>query len=337
MRQLRVAVIGAGAFGMRHAHIFKECPLTDLRAVVRRDDKRARDAAVQVGVNWYTDVDELLLKEPLDAVSIASGPQEHAQSTILCARAGKHIFLEKPMAATLEDADAIIDATDKAGVKLMVDSTVRFDPRYAHVYESIRRGEIGEPVTFSARRVGLWTRAQESARWNDLILGTTIHEIDIMTWYASSRVERVFAEAVTKFTPDECLEDAVFSLLRFESGAIGCIENSWLLPASSPRWIDTRMDIVGTSGSIHIDSNRGLDVLSDTRFDMPDVLNWPVIRDETVGNLREAITYFVRCVLEDKVPVPGGTDSREALAVALALKHSRAASQPIRMESMRQY
>jgi UDP-N-acetylglucosamine 3-dehydrogenase len=335
MEKLRVAVIGAGKFGMRHAHIYNESPITELRAVVRRDEKRAKDAAEKVGVNWYTDVTELLLKEPLDAVSIASGPKEHAESAILCANAGKHIFLEKPMSETLEDADAIIHATEKAGVKLMINSTVRFDPRYAYVFEAIQRGDIGKPVTLSARRVGLMQRAIESAAWNDLILGTTIHEIDIMTWYVSSQVEYVYAEAERKYTADSNLEDAVFSILRFESGAIGCIENSWLLPETNPRWIDTRMDIVGTSGGIHIDGNQGLDLVNKNRFEMPDILNWPVIRGEAVGNLREAVTYFIRCILDDKNPVPGGVESREALAVALALKHSCSTGQIIRMDNFR--
>lgn len=335
MDKVKVAVVGAGAFGIRHAHVYAGSALAELRAVVRRDERRAREVAERFGVRWYTDVGEMLASEPLDAVSIATRTQQHAEPTIQCAQAGKHILLEKPMASTLEEADAIIKATQQAGVKLMVNSILRFDPRYATTFESIQRGDIGEPVTFSARRVGLLSRALESADWNELVLGTGIHEIDLMIWYSGSRVKHVYAEAETRYTAAQGLEDVVFSLLRFENGAIGCIENSWLLPPGSPRWIDSRMDVVGTKGSIHIDGYQGMEVVTSDRFELPDILSWPVIRGDVAGNLREVITYFLECILEDKDPVPGGPESREALAVALALKRSCAIGEPVRLDDVR--
>lgn len=335
MDKVKVAVVGAGAFGIRHAHVYAGSPLAELRAVVRRDERRAKEAAERFGVQWYTDVGEMLANEPLDVVSITTRTQQHAEPAIQCAQAGKHILLEKPMASTLEEADEIMKAVQEAGVKLMVNSILRFDLRYANAFESIQRGDIGEPVTFSARRVGLLGRALESANWNDLILGTGIHEIDLMIWYSNSRVKHVYAEAETRYTADYGLEDAVFSLLRFENGAIGCIENSWLLPSSSPRWIDSRMDVVGTKGSIHIDGYQGVEVVTSDRFELSDVLSWPVIRGEVAGNLREVITYFLRCILEDIEPAPGGAESREALAVALALKRSCATGQPVRLADVR--
>lgn len=335
MDKVKVGVVGVGAFGIRHAQVYAESPLAELQAVVRRNEQKAREAAERFGVRWYTDVEELLANESLDAVSITTRTHQHMEPAVLCANAGKHILLEKPMASTLEEADAIIGATDEAGVKLLINSTVRFDPRYATTYERIRRGDIGEPVTFSARRVGLLERALDSADWNDLILGTGIHEIDLVIWYSGSEVKHVYAEAETRYTADQGLEDAVFSLLRFENGAIGCIENSWLLPPGSPRWIDSRMDVVGTKGSIHIDGYQGLEVVTSERFELPDILNWPVIRGEVGGNLREVITYFLRCVLEDTQPQPGGREGREALAVALALKQSCATGRPVMLADIR--
>ena len=76
-------------------------------------------------------------------------------------------------------------------------------------------------------------------------------------------------------------------------------------------------------------------MLTSDRFELPDVLSWPVIHGEVAGNLRETITYFLRCILEDIEPAPGGAESREALAVALALKRSCATGQPVRLADVR--
>jgi predicted dehydrogenase len=227
VKSVKTAVIGLGMFGTLHTQVYAESPLAELQAVVSRTPERARQIGERFGARWYTDYREMLEKEPnVEAVSIATRDAEHKEPTIACAQAGKDIFLEKPMAPTLEDADEMIAAAEKAGVRMMVDFTLHFDPTYLAAYERIQAGEIGEVLTMFARRNGTQRGGYPGqpvpySEWTDILISTGIHELDAMTWYADSPVMRVYGESVNLPERKAVGDDGYMALLRFESGAIG--------------------------------------------------------------------------------------------------------------------
>ena len=191
---VNTAVIGLGMFGALQAQVYAESPLAKLQAVVSRSSERAREIGERFGARWYTDYRDMLEREgDVQAVSIATRDAEHKESTIACAQAGKDIFLEKPMAPSLEEADAMIAAVEKAGVRMMVDFTLHFDPTYLAAYERIQAGEIGDVLTMFARRNGTQSAGYPGqpvpySEWTDILISTGIHELELMTWYADAPV-----------------------------------------------------------------------------------------------------------------------------------------------------
>ncbi len=324
VKQINTAVIGLGMFGALQAQVYAESPLSELKAVVSRSPERAREIGERFDANGYTDFREMLEKErDLEAVSIVNRDAEHKEPAIACAQAGKDIFLEKPMAPTLEEADEIIEAVQKAGVRMMVNFTLRFDPTYVAAYERIQAGEIGDVVTMFGRRNGTLPGAQHYGQWSDMLISTGIHEIDAMTWYAASKVKRVYGESEKRLTMGLRGDDAYMALLRFENGAIGSLESSWILPATEPAGLNSRFDIVGTKGGIYIDNvNKRLAVLNEERYYHPDISYWPVLQERAVGDLRESMTHFLTCLVEDKELIVGGKEGRQALQLVLAIQES---------------
>ncbi len=330
MDRVRTAVIGIGSFGELHARAYVHSPMADLVAVVTTTEARAREVGEKLGVHWYTDFREMLGMEDVDAVSISNRDADHREPAIACARAGKHILLEKPMAPTVEEAVAIIDVVDEAGVKMMVNFINRFAPNYVGAYEAIQRGEIGEVISVFSRRNGSRWAMENYGKWTDILMSTGIHEIDLITWYADSPVKRVYGESARFSVPQEQEDNVFMSLLRMENGTIGNLETSWSLPATHPTYLEFRTDIVGTKGIISMNnSNRGMVVSTAEECTYPDISLWPVQRGRVGGALREAIAHFLECILEDREPIVGSAEGRHSLEVVMAIKESCRSGKPI--------
>lgn len=329
--KVNTAVIGLGMFGALHAQIYAESPLAELKAVMSRSPERAREIGERFGARWYTDWREMLARErDVQAVSIANRDAEHKEPAIACAEAGKDILLEKPMAPTLEEADEIIVAVEQAGVRMMVNFILHFEPTYVAAYERIQAGEIGEVLTMFARRNGTMLGAQHYGQWSDILISTGIHELEAMTWYADSKVKRVYGESVKCLSPELQGDDAYMALLRFEGGAIGSLESSWIRPAADPARLSSRFDIIGTKGCMYIENvNKNLFICTEEQCYYPDVTYWPVLRSQAAGTLRVSMTHFLTCLLEDREPDVGAKDGRLAMQLVLAVQESCRIGAPV--------
>ena len=331
--KINTAVIGLGMFGALHAQVYVEHPLSELKAVVSGTAERAREIGERFSANWYTDVEEMLKREKvLDAVSIVNRDADHKDAAIACARAGKQILLEKPMAPTLKEADEIIEAVDKAGVTMMVDFTLRFDPPYVIAYERIRAGEIGEVMTMFARRNGTLPGARYYGPWTDILISTGIHELDSMVLFAGSKVKRVYGESEKRLTKGLKGDDAYMALLRFENGAIGNLETSWILPGSDPAGLRARFDIIGAKGAIFIEGvNESMAILTEKEYRHPDSYYWPVLHGRVEGALRTAMDHFLTCLAEGKEPIAGAAEGRYSLQLVLAIQESCRTGRPVEL------
>jgi predicted dehydrogenase len=128
-------------------------------------------------------------------------------------------------------------------------------------------------------------------------------------------------------------DDAYMALLKFESDAVGSLETSSILPETAPAGLSSRFDIVGTKGSIHIENvNEALLICCEDRAYHPDVSYWPVQRGRAVGDLRESVTHFLTCLLEDKEPIVGVKEGRLALQLVLAIQESCRTGQPVEID-----
>src|SRR6185503_10526596 len=227
---LGFAIVGAGMVARYHATAIGRMPGARLVAICREDVARADAAAAQFGVPCETSYDALLARGDVDAVCVCTPSGLHAAQAIAAARAGKHVLVEKPMALTLGDADAMITACASAGVRLGVALQRRTEPAYQAVHTAVVAGLLGQPILGLALIPYHRTQAYyDSARWRGTwaedgggaLMNQGIHIADLLLWFMGD-VEEVQARVATVSHAIE-VEDDLAATLRFRSGALGSV------------------------------------------------------------------------------------------------------------------
>jgi len=251
MANVRWGVIGLGFFGEKHCEVLAGIPNVELYALCTRTESRLVDLAAQFEVeHTYTDYNDMLNDPNLEAVSVVTMWDQHVKPTLAALAADKHVFLEKPMASTVADCEAIVAATRSTDRFFMVGHICRFNPRYAQVKQEIAAGSIGRIVSFYARRnIPAWVSEDVLTKIGPII-GDGVHDTDLMLWYTGARVTSAYSQTVA--VRDLKYPDLGWTMYRLDSGAIGVLENVWCLPDKTPFQIDERMEIIGTDGSIQV-------------------------------------------------------------------------------------
>jgi len=320
METVRVALIGLGTWGEKHLEALKTIPEAKVVAICDLNTQRLESIASKHKVkNVYSSFQELLDREELDAVHVVTPEPFHREPVVQAARRGIQIFVEKPMATSLEDADAMIDTAKKQKVSLMVGHVLRWDIRYAMVKQAIERGQIGEIASIFARRSVSRAEAPTFLPRSTPMMQLGIHDIDIILWYMKSRVISASARASRILDPD-----TTACLLEMENGAHAVVQNSFSLPEKIPFTVGGHMEIVGSKAFVVIDvSEQGLSICDSGGWRTPDTTLIPMVGDTLAGTLREEIRYFIDCVAKGTEPeIITPAESREALRVALACERS---------------
>jgi len=333
-KRVKVGVIGVGRMGERHVKMYRRSPDVELVAVADADRSRAEEVAKEYAIpHAYGDFTKLLAHKEIDAVSIATPDSLHVEPTVASAEAGKHILLEKPIATTLEDADAILKAAKRAAVKVMIGYTARFFPQFGQVKGLIGSGKIGEvllsriawfngPIEFPKE----FYEGGLPPRRDSIITFLATHPVDLIRWYMGE-VERVYCEADT-FTwgkNQEGPDDTASISLRFRNGKIGHVMVCWAF-SGAPCRARFVADVIGQEGIIQSDSmNDGLMVSSaKSGYELPIHYDW-------VEPVRAELEHFIECVALDRQPIVTGEDGRQTLAVTLAAIESARTHRPISM------
>ncbi len=323
MRTIPYGIIGLGFFGEKHAEVAAHLPNVELRAVCTRRPQRRKEIQRRLGVpHEYADYHDLLADPEIEAVSIVTHVDDHVAPTVAALRAGKHVLLEKPMARTVADCDRIIAAAEKSGRILMVGHICRFNPRYALAREQCAAGAVGQIVSMYARRNISAARSKTVLEKIGPLLGDGVHDTDLMLWMSGARIESVYAQthSVRKLK----YPDLGWAMYRFDSGAIGVIEDVWFLPEGTPFRIHEQLEVIGTEGAIYIHgSDQTMTVQTRKGIDSPDTLYWPEMHGEPTGALRTEMSYFVDCVIQGKQPtVVTPPEARAAVAAVAAAEKS---------------
>ncbi|MCK4244737.1 MAG: Gfo/Idh/MocA family oxidoreductase, partial [Candidatus Omnitrophica bacterium] len=295
MDKIGYGVIGLGFFGEKHTEVLSTMPNVKLLGVCRRSVKPLKEIATKYGVpNTYTDYNELLANKEIEAVSITTMWDQHLAPTLAALKAGKHVFLEKPMASTVQECKEIVQAAKATQHFFMVGHICRFNPRYAMAKSEISEGAIGKIVSIYARRNIPATVSEGVLGKIGPIIGDGVHDTDLMLWYTEAKVKTVYANTVS--VRKLANPDIGWTMYRFDTGAIGVCENVWFLPEKTPFQIDERMEIIGTEGSIHIqETSPNLSVCDKNGWRSPDTTYWPMLHSIRTGALREELSYFVNC------------------------------------------
>jgi len=329
-------VIGVGTWGEYHALTYSHYPGAALVAVCDKEETRAQAIAAKYGAQrYYTDYRELLGDPEVQAVSVATPDFLHREIAVAAAEAGKDILVEKPLATTVKDAQAIVEATDRAGVKLMVDFHNRWNPPFNLAKATIETGELGEPQLIYARLNNTLSVPTQMLKWaahSATIWFTGSHIIDLVCWLVDDEVRRVYSVARSKVLKALGVDTPDFfeTILEFRRGAVAVVENCWILPDSEPTLIDFKMQIVGSKGALQIDPshNRAIEKYTDT-LTYPDVLIMPTVFGQIKGFAVESIKHFADCVIHNREPMVTGQDGLINTAIICATLRSAETGQPV--------
>ena len=338
MSKLKFAIIGAGVWGETHAYLYKEHPGVELTAVCDLNIARARELASKFDItNVYDNHQEMLKKADIDAVAIVTPDFAHGKIGVDCANAGKHMLIEKPLATTREDVEALVEAAERNNVRVMVDLHNRWSPPFAVAKQSLDSGELGDPVSAYMRLNDVkWVAtdmlpwaAQSSILW---FLGS--HSVDTLRWFFSDEVEQVYAVSssgvLKKLGVDT--EDIYQTVLQFKNGGIATMENGWITPNTHPCVNDIKFNITGTKGMINLDlsNNQMIERFTEDKNDRPDVLVRHFIHGKPKGFAYESIRHFVDCLVSGEEFLVSIYDAANTSLVILAIFES-VARKPVKV------
>jgi predicted dehydrogenase len=336
---LRIAVIGAGIMGQKHARIYSEIEGAELAAVVDLDEDRARELAARCGAkSAYRDFRRALESEELDAVHVATPDFLHREPVIAALKSGRHVLVEKPLATTVADAEEIARISSETGCHVMVNYTHRWAAPYARTREIIRRGDIGAPVMVYARKDDTLWAATEMMSWTEKTSPASYlstHDIDLVLWFLDTEVSSVYALGVKKVLVKRHIdtEDAVQALVRFKDGAIGTFESCWVLPNSMPTVTDSFIEIIGEKGTIHIDRiHEGLKVATENSYQYPKLSLESEVQNRVVGGLASCLRYFVETLRAGEKPQPDALWGLKIVRISNAIQASIRRGEAVRLD-----
>ena len=329
---LPVGVLGLGRMGQVHARHLAGLPEARLVAVASRRSAVAQETAARYDARPYTRYDDLLADRELRAVVIASHTHEHREHVEAATAVGLAIFCEKPLALSLEDADAALGAVVAAGVPLQMGFMRRFDPPYVRARRQIEEGAIGRPLTFKAvsRDPQLPTVEEAEAQLRgNLFIDLGVHDFDLARWLMGQEVRQVQviggALVYHRLVEEGGVDNGLVNIV-FADGALGNVE----LSRNAAYGYDVRTEVLGSEGGLLIGGLQQipLTIMSPAGVSH-DVFPWfPERFKEAYLN---EIRYFVECVRADRFPSPDSEDDRAALEIALAATESLKSGRPVEL------
>ncbi|MDA4121599.1 MAG: Gfo/Idh/MocA family oxidoreductase [Thaumarchaeota archaeon] len=332
-KQIGLGLIGAGAIGRVHAkNIHEKVPNATLAAVADIDQKAAGSIAEQCGhAKVYSDYADMLRDDSVHAVVLCVPPFLKLEITKAAAQVGKHVFCEKPMALSMQEADEMVSTVDKHGIRFQVGYQRRFDPSYVKARWAVETGKLGKLLMVKEYNrdppgpiTGWSTNPKRSG---GIFLDTTSHDFDAVRWLAGSEVVRVYAEGEAMVYEELKKNgdfDTVQVMLKLANGALGFVDNCY----HTVYGFDGRLEILGTQAAVstslgestfaHIYTKDGA---SNEFFDGYATRWAQAYLDELVD--------FVQCIISGRETRATVRDGRAAVEIGLAARASIEQQKPV--------
>jgi predicted dehydrogenase len=318
-----VGVVGLGYWGPNLARNFDRLAETELRWICDQSEAAlARVASQFPGARTTTSFDDLLSDESLDAIAIATPVPLHADLAVKVLDAGKHCFVEKPLAQSVADAERVCDAAERSGNVLMVGHLLEYHPGVRKLKEVADSGTLGQIRYIYGNRLNLGKlRPDENALWS---LGA--HDVSVLLYLAEEEPDQMHAFGASYMRPP--IEDVVFCYLRFPSGLMAHLHLSWLDPHKERRFTIVGSDKMATFDDMELEQKL---VIYDKGFDEDyssygeyiarsgDIWSPRVPNEEP---LRIECRHFAECVRDGKTPVSDGRSGLRVVRVLEGLQKS---------------
>lgn len=342
MQRTKVAVLGAGFVSAIHLESYHRfVPSAEVIAVYARNPEKAKAFAEKYNIpKWYDDLDEIINNSGCEVIDICLPNYLHAEATLKAAAAGKHIIIEKPLAVTLEEADAMIAASKKANVKLMYAEELCFAPKYERVRNLVNEGALGEIYMLkqAEKHSGPhsdWFYDIERAG-GGVLMDMGCHAIAWFRWMLkNAKAISVYATMSTVLHKGRTkAEDNSIVIVEFENGVTAVAENSWAKHGG----MDDRCEVYGNGGVVYADLFMGNAAISYSKngygyaMEKADTtVGWSFTVFEEVFNqgYPHELQHFIDCVQNNKQPLVTGEDGRAVLEIIYAAYASAAQGKKI--------
>jgi predicted dehydrogenase len=340
-----VGLIGSQFITSIHAEALRHVSQAEVRAVMSPTAGHARDFAAKHGIpHHFTDLDAMLARDDIDLVVVGAPNFTHCEIAVQAAQAGKHVVVEKPLCLNLEEADLMIDACDRAGVKLMYAEELCFTPKYVRLKQLLDDGVLGRPVLFkqSEKHDGphaahFWD-VERSGGGVTMDMGC--HAIQFFRWLnRNNSVKSVYAQMNTSVHADKTRgEDNAIIILEFDNGVVALAEESWTKLGG----MDDRAEIHGSEGVAYADVLQGNSIQTYSQKGVGyavekagNTVGWSYVMYEEIWNygFPQEFQHFVDCVLHDRQPLVTGADGKAVLEILFAAYESAGSGRKITLPS----
>ena len=339
---INFAIIGCGRIAKRHAELLGTGQIAGARLAavcdIQRD--RAEGFGTKYEVPAFTSIDEMLKMPGLDAVAILTPSGMHAEHAILAAHSKRHVLVEKPMALTLTDADAMIRACDAAGVGLYVVKQNRFNVPVVKAREALDAGRFGKLVLGTVRV--RWCRDQSYYAHDDwrgtwaqdggVLSNQASHHVDMLGWFMGG-VESVHARGITALVDIEA-EDTAVATLKFRNGALGVIEAT---NAARPKDMEGSLSVLGATGAVEI-AGFAVNKIRTWQFTQPEASDAEVMERFSVNppnvygfGHQAYYEHMVDVLANGAKPLVDGHEGRQSLELIMALYESIASGREVQL------
>jgi myo-inositol 2-dehydrogenase/D-chiro-inositol 1-dehydrogenase len=335
-KNLRIGIIGAGRIGKVHAETLAfRLPEATVSAIADVNGDAAKEVAERFRIpRAVIDSGEIINDPSIDAVLICSPTETHAELVIQAARAGKHIFCEKPIDHSLSKIDLALHEVKKSGVKFQVGFNRRFDANFSRVRAAVTEGEIGTPhlMHIVSRDPGPPPISYVKVS-GGIFLDMTIHDFDMARFLVGDEVESIYTAGGVRVDPEIGKAgdlDTVVIVLQFRNGVIGTIDNS----RQAVYGYDQRVEILGSKGAITTENCYPNQAILSTGTAVQRDLPLHFFMDRYTESFVSELRAFVQAILRNK-PVPvNGMDGRIAVVMGLAARKSYDERRPVQLNEV---
>lgn len=355
MNKIRTAIIGCGKVGHIHAEALSALPESEFVAACDPRLERAQEMAHEFNLQPYDDIPTMIRSSAVQAVVVCTPHPVHAAPAVAAAQAGAHVLVEKPLAASLQDCDAMIAAAEESGVKLGVISQRRLYPPVRRVQEAIDSGKIGAPALGMVVMLG-WRdepyyqsdpwRGKWATEGGGVLVNQSPHQLDILQWLMGP-IQEVFGYWDNLNHPYIEVEDTAIAAIRFKNGGLGSI----VVSNSQKPGLYGKVHIHGKNGaSVGVQTDGGAMFVAGMSSVLEPPINdlWTVPGEEHLldgwqaedraafANINTTTYYhqlqdqdFLRAILDDRDPMVTGVEGRKTVELFTAIYRSQRDGKPV--------
>jgi predicted dehydrogenase len=327
VNRLRVGLIGVGVMATAYARVLKSLIYVDFVGAADPEQEKALELTAVYGGEACQSAADLIHAVRPDALIVATPLDCRGDAVQAAVDAGCAVFVEAPIAATVEDAEAMTARCQVAPVTFMVGHLLRFEPHFAAASEALASGRLGDPLYLYTRQLLPRDGRSHAISAPERFLRLAVDHFDLIRWLHGGRALKRIES--TPLFPDGA-HDAeplglTWSYLEFVDGSLAVVQLGWnLFPSSitgaqmQPPSGDLTLHIVGTQGVLDLDlSQMSMRLVDGDGWHFPATGLWPDANSQPVGALRTALEHFFECIYRDRPPIAGGPEATEALRLAL--------------------